>query len=214
LETTDGQVRKLMKEMRKHGKVGQAADRSAMDRKTARKYVRAGRLLSELKQPRSWRTRKSPISVEDWAFVEAQLRDAPKLEAKTLFEVLQEAHPGTYGEGQLRTLQRHVKQWRTTKGPDKEVFFSQQHRPGKAAQTDFTHTKELGVTIVGVAFVVHMLCHFVPPYSNWESVTVCLSESLLSLRRSVQDAMFRLGHHPEWHQTDNSTAATHTGWKQ
>ena len=114
-----------------------------------------------------------------------------------------------YSEGQLRTLQRHVKQWRATKGPDKAVFFSQQHRPGEAAQTDFTHAKELGVTIVGVAFV-HMLCHFVLPYSNWESVTVCLSESLLSLRRGVQAALFRLGHYPSYHQTDNSTAATHT----
>lgn len=198
-----------MKEMRKHGKVGHAADRSGMDRKTARKYVRAGKLPSELKQPRSWRTRKSPIRAEDWAFVEAQLRESPTLEAKTLFEMLQEAQPGAYSEGQLRTLQRHVKQWRATKGPDKEVFFSQQHRPGEAAQTDFTHAKELGVTILGVPFV-HMLCHFVLPYSNWESVTVCLSESLLSLRRGVQAALFRLGHHPEWHQTDNSTAATHT----
>ncbi len=198
-----------MKSMQKHGKVGAAADRSGMDRKTARKYVRVGKLPSELKAPRLWRTRKSPISDDDWTFVQAKLRDSPTLEAKTLFEMLQEARPGTYSEGQLRTLQRHVKQWRATQGPDKEVFFSQQHRPGEAAQTDFTHAKELGVTILGVAFV-HMLCHFVLPYSNWESVTVCLSESLLSLRRGVQGALFRLGHHPEWHQTDNSTAATHT----
>jgi hypothetical protein len=32
----------------------------------------------------------------------------------------------------------------------------------------------------------------------------------LALRRGVQAALFRLGHHPQWHQTDNSTAATHT----
>lgn len=198
-----------MREMQKHGKVGQAAARAGLDRKTARKYVRAGKLPSELKQPRSWRTRKSPISDEDWAFVEARLGESPTLEAKTLFELLQEGRPGAYSDGQLRTLQRHVKQWRATKGPDKEVFFSQQHRPGEAAQTDFTHATELGVTILGVLFA-HMLCHFVLPYSNWESVTVCLSESLLSLRRGVQAALFRLGHHPEWHQTDNSTAATHT----
>lgn len=198
-----------MREMQKHGKVGLAADRSGMDRKTARKYVSAGKLPSEVKKPRSWLTRKSPISDDDWAFVQAQLRESPKLEAKTLFEILQDRRPGAYSEGQLRTLQRHVKQWRATKGPDKEVFFSQQHRPGEAAQTDFTHATELGVTIAGMAFV-HMLCHFVLPYSNWESVTVCLSESLLSLRRGVQTALFCLGHHPEWHQTDNSTAATHT----
>ena len=141
-----------MREMQKHGEVGLAATRAGMDRKTARKYVRVGKLPSELKAPRSWRTRKNPISDEDWAFVEARLGESPTLEAKTLFELLQEGRPGAYSDGQLRTLQRHVKQWRATKGPDKEVFFSQQHRPGEAAQTDFTHATELGVTILGARF--------------------------------------------------------------
>ncbi len=198
-----------MKEMQKHGAIGLAADRSGMDRKTARKYVRSGKLPSELDKPRWWRTRKDPIAEQDWAFVEAQLTDSPALEAKTLFEMLQEQRAEPYAEGLLRTLQRRVKHWRATKGPDKEVFFSQEHRPGEAAQTDFTHATELGVTIRGTE-CVHMLCHFVLPYSNWQSVTVCQSESLLSLRRGVQAALFRLGHHPQWHQTDNSTAATHT----
>jgi hypothetical protein len=209
LKTSDAQVRKLMKEMQKHGAVGLAADRSGMDRKTARKYVRAGKLPSELVEPRWWRTRKDPIAEDDWAFVEAQLVSSPRLQAKTLFEMLQERRSEPYSEGQLRTLQRRVKDWRATKGPDKEVFFSQEHKPGEAAQTDFTHATELGVTILGVA-LVHMLCHFVLPYSNWQSVMVCMSESLLALRRGVQTALFRLGHHPQWHQTDNSTAATHT----
>jgi transposase len=209
LKTTDAQVRKLMREMQKHGAVGLAADRSGMDRKTARKYLRGGKLPSELDEPRWWRTRKDPIAEQDWSFVEAQLADNPALEAKTLFEMLQERRSEPYGDGQLRTLQRRVKHWRATKGPDKEVFFSQEHRPGEAAQTDYTHATELGVTILGVAFV-HMLCNFVLPYSNWQWVTVCMSESLLSLRRGVQAALFRLGHHPQWHQTDNSTAATHT----
>lgn len=197
-----------MREMQKHGEVGRAAERSGMDRKTARKYVRLGKLPSELKAPRHWRTRVDPIGAEDWAYVVSQLAESPGLEAKTLFELLQERRPGVYGDGQLRTLQRRVKEWRATQGPDKEVFFAQEHRPGEAAQTDFTHGTELGVTISGIAFV-HLLCHFVLPYSNWEWVTVCLSESLLALRRGVQAALFRLGKHPAWHQTDNSTAATH-----
>jgi transposase len=209
LKTTDAQVRKLMREMQKHGAVGLAADRSGMDRKTARKYAKAAKLPSELERPRWWRTRKDPIAEQDWEFVEAQLAVSPALEAKTLFEMLQERCSEPYAEGQLRTLQRRVKHWRATQGPDREVFFSQQHRPGEAAQTDFTHATELGVTILGVA-LVHMLCHFVLPYSNWQSVTVCMSESLLALRRGVQAALFRLGHYPQWHQTDNSTAATHT----
>jgi hypothetical protein len=54
-----------------------------------------------------------------------------------------------------------------------------------------------------------MLCHLVLPYSNWEWATVCHSESMAALRRGVQEAVFRLGRVTEYHQTDNSTAATH-----
>ena len=46
---TDAQVRKLMEEMSKHGEVGLAAMKAGMDRKTARKYLRAGKLPSEMK---------------------------------------------------------------------------------------------------------------------------------------------------------------------
>jgi Mu transposase, C-terminal domain len=180
-----------------------------MDRKTARKYVREGKLPSDLEQPRWWRTRKDPITAQDWAFVEEQLRDSPGLESKTLLELLEERRPGAYAPGQLRTLQRRVRQWRATKGPEKEVFFSQNHRPGERAQTDFTDGTALGVTILGVAFA-HLLCHVVLPYSNWEWVTVCLSESIASLRRGIQSAILRLGRHPVYCQTDHSTGATHT----
>ena len=54
-----------------------------------------------------------------------------------------------------------------------------------------------------------MLCVFVLPYSNWRWATVCLSESIAAIRHGVQRALFQLGRIPEWHQTDNSTAATH-----
>jgi hypothetical protein len=67
---------------------------------------------------------------------------------------------------------------------------------------------DLAVTIAGQAFV-HMLCVFVLPFSNWRWASVCLSESIASLRHGVQRALFQLGRVPEWHQTDNSTAATH-----
>lgn len=75
-------------------------------------------------------------------------------------------------------------------------------------QTDFTWATSLGITIAGEPFP-HMLCHPVLPYSNWEWVALYRSESLLALRRGVQEAVFRLGRIPEFHQTDNSTAATH-----
>jgi transposase InsO family protein len=156
---------------------------------------------------RDWRTRPDPFE-EDWPEIEARLRVTPELEAKTLFELLQEAHPGRYEAGQLRTLQRRIKRWRAAHGPDQEVVLAQQHRPGEAAQTDFTHATELAVTIAGQLFV-HLLCVLVLPYSNWQWATVCLSESMAALRRGVQRALFQLGRVPRYHQTDCSTAATH-----
>ena len=44
-----------MEEMTKHGAIGHAAMKADMDRKTARKYIRAGKLPSELGRDRSWR---------------------------------------------------------------------------------------------------------------------------------------------------------------
>jgi hypothetical protein len=64
------------------------------------------------------------------------------------------------------------------------------------------------VTIAGQLFA-HMLCVLVLPYSNWQWATVCLSESMAALRRGVQAAIFQIGRVPLFHQTDNSTAATH-----
>jgi hypothetical protein len=196
-----------MEEMCKHGSIGVASMRAGMDRKTGRKYVAAGQLPSEMVKERDWRTREDPF-VEHWPEVETRLAEAPALEAKTLFELLVEKYPGRYEPGQLRTLQRRIKMWRAEQGPDKDVVLAQRHRPGEAAQTDFTSAAELAVTIAGQLFV-HMLCVFTLPYSNWRWATVCLSESIAAIRKGVQRALFQLGRVPEWHQTDNSTAATH-----
>ena len=204
---SDKQVEKLFKEMDRHGQVSRAALASGMSRKTASKYIKARKLPSAMKRERTWRTRKDPFE-EVWPQVEEKLTCAPELEAATLFEWLQEEHPGDFEPGQLRTLQRRIRDWRAQSGPEQEVFFPQKHRPGEAAQTDFTCSNELGVTIGGEP-LKHMLCHVVLPYSCWEWATVCFSESMMALRDGVQAAMFRLGGVPEYHQTDNSTAATH-----
>ena len=137
MRTTNAQVRKLMEEMSRHGQVGRAALRSGMDRKTARKYVGSGKLPSDQSPPRSWRTRPDPFE-EDWPALAERLEAAPTLEGRALFEDLLKRQPGRYDAGQLRTFQRRVKEWRAAKGPEKEVFFPQSHRPGEAGQTDFT----------------------------------------------------------------------------
>jgi len=196
-----------MEEMSKHGHMGLASMRAGMDRKTGRKYVAGGQLPSEMVKERDWRTREDPF-VEHWPEVEARLVETPGLEAKTLFELLVETHPGHYEPGQLRTLQRRIRVWRAAHGPEKDVVLAQRHRPGEAAQTDFTWVTELAITIAG-QLLVHMLCVFTLPYSNWRWATVCLSESIAAIRKGVQRALLQLGRVPTYHQTDNSTAATH-----
>ncbi len=196
-----------MDEMSKHGRVGLAAMRSGMHRNTARRYLKADSLPSELKSLRTWRTRADPFA-EDWPEIAARLEEAPELEAKALFEDLVERRPGRYQEGHLRSFQRRVQQWRVQQGPAREIFLPQRHRPGEAMQTDFTCASSLGIRIDGEIFE-HLLGHSVLPYSNWQSAVVCRSESLLALRHCIQAALFRLGRVPQWHQTDNSTAATH-----
>src|SRR5579871_2662880 len=51
-----------------------------------------------------------------------RLEIEPGLQAKTLFEHLQHSEPGRFTDGQLRTLQRRIKQWRATEGPAKEKW--------------------------------------------------------------------------------------------
>jgi hypothetical protein len=203
LRVTDVQVRRLMEEHTRNGRVDLASLRAGMHRNTGSKYLRAGKVPSELRKPRTWRTREDPFE-EDWAEIAERLSEAPELEAKALFEDLCERYPERYQEGQLRTLQRRIKQWRALHGPPKELFFEQEHRPGEAMQTDFTSVNELRITISGEAFR-HLLCHQVLPYSNWEWATVARSESMSALRRGVQAAVFQLGRVPEYHQTDNSS---------
>jgi hypothetical protein len=196
-----------MEEFSRCGAVGKAAMKADMNRKTAAKYLKSKKLPSESGEPRNWRTRPDPFE-DDWEEIEAMLEASPELEALTIFEDLLERKPERYVPGQLRTLQRRVRRWRALHGPGKEIFFPQLHRPGEAAQTDFTNAGELRVTICGEAFA-HLLCHTVLPYSLWQSVTPCQSESMASLRRGLQTSLFKLGRVPEFHQTDNSTGATH-----
>lgn len=108
----------------------------------------------------------------------------------------------------LRTFQRRVLSWRLQHGQDKEVFFEQEHFPGRVMQLDWTNAKALRVTIQG-RLLEHLLCHSVLPYSNWEWATRCQSESLLSLRHGLQESLHRLGAAPARLQIDNSSAATH-----
>ena len=213
MTTTDAQVRIIMRE-RSKGKTQEQAGAKAniSSRKTVRKYEQLGKLPSEMKQPRTYRTRKDQLA-EDWEAVEKQLKNAPELEAKTLFEWLCEQHPEKYQEGQLRTFQRRVSNWKAL-NTEQLLSLDQVRDPGKMMQTDGTWMTKLGITIAGENFP-HLLIHCVLPYSNWEWGRIAQSESLLAIRTGLQSSLQKLGYVPEIHQTDNSTAATHTpGAKQ
>lgn len=209
---TDQQVRRLLKLMQKEITCSIAAAKVGMDEKTARKYVRAGKLPSELMTAHVWRTRPDPFE-EHWEGVREKLVANPGLEAKTLFEDLQRRFPGTFADGQLRTLQRRMKRWRAVEGPSKEVFFPQLHRPGELAQSDYTHMGKLGITINRQPFD-HLIYHFVLTYSNWETGSICYSESFESLSEGLQAALWELGGVPQAHQTDRLTAAVHNALHQ
>jgi len=204
---TDAQVRLAMRERRQGRSQEQAAVKANLkSRKTVAKYERLGQLPSEVKQPRAYRTRADPFT-EDWPEVERLLQTAPELEAKTLFDWLGEQQPGKFQEGQLRTLQRRVGEWRAL-NQDQVAVLERVHRPGEVLQTDGVWLTELGVTIAGEPFK-HVLIHCVLPYSNWEWGAMAQSESLLAYQRALQTTLFQLGALPQFHQTDNSSAVTH-----
>jgi len=202
---TDQQVRLLKKLAQKEPSLSRAAAKAGMSEKTARKYLRSGRLPSESEPARTWRTRPDPFEAV-WPEIEEFLTTTPGLEAKTIFEHLQRTHPGEFADGQLRTLQRRTKQWRAVDGPAREVFFPQVHEPGAVGASDFTHMSSLGVTIGGEAFE-HLLYHFVLTYSNWETATIAFSESFESLSEGLQSALWELGGVPVAHRTDRMSTA-------
>jgi transposase len=204
---TKQQYRKLMSEYQETGNVSHSAMKAGMSRPTARKYLEAAQPPEELQAKHTWRTREDPLE-KIWQHAEARLAEAPDLEAKALFEFLWERWPEVVQERHLRTFQRRVKLWRLQYGPDKEVFFPQDWEPGRAMQMDWTRAQELAVTIAGQPYD-HLLCHCVLPHSNWEWATRCLSESLLSARQGVQEALHRLGKVPRELRVDHSSAATH-----
>ena len=207
MTSTDAQVRLMMRERSQGRSQDQAAVKANLkSRKTAAKYERGGKLPSEQKRARQHRTRLDPFAAE-WPELAQMLESNPELETKSLFDWLCERHPGRYQEGQLRTLQRRVGEWRTLNQAQVAIL-EQVHRPGEVLQTDGTWLTELGVTLQGEVYP-HLLIHCVLPYSNWEWGRLARSESLLAVRLGLQSTLFKLGFVPDYHQTDNSSAATY-----
>jgi hypothetical protein len=204
---TNQQYKRLMSEYNKTGKISVSAMKADVHPQTARKYLEGGKNPAERQAPHTWRTRSDPLD-KIWDAVTAMLRDAPELEAKTLFEYFLARPDSGLEEHHLRTFFRRVRHWRATAGPEREVFFAQERKPGQLLQLDWTYAQELKVTIQGVA-LDHLFCHCVLPYSDWQWATRCISESFLSLVSGLQAALAQLGKCPPHLGTDNTSAATH-----
>ena len=86
------------------------------------------------------------------------------------------------------------------------MFFAQEHQPGELCQADFTHCRELAVTINGEAFP-HLIYHFVLTYSNRGSGSIFHSERFERLSEGLQNALWPLGGVPSEHRTDRMSAA-------
>ncbi len=85
-------------------------------------------------------------------------------------------------------------------------MFPQQHVPGRMAQSDFTSMNALDVSLAGTPFP-HLVYHLVLTYSNVEAARVCFSESFEALSEGLEHCLWQIGGVPEWHRTDNLTAA-------
>jgi len=184
-----------------------SATKAGMSRNTARKYLRQEDVMEQRCEPRDWRTRADPLEAV-WPQALEMLRAAPELEAKALLGHLAGTHPGGPEGGLLRTFQRRVKAWRLAEGPGKEVYFTQDQKPGEVLAVDWTDMGGLGITIQGKAFA-HKLFHAVLPFSNWEWAVRAHSESVLSLRTGLNATLGRLGRVPRHLLSDHSSTATH-----
>ncbi len=176
---------------------------------TARKWAR-GPLPSQSKKARHWRTRSDPFA-EVWESEVVRLleRDTDGvLEATTIFEELARLFPGRFKPGQVRTLQRRIRDWRALYGPEKEVFFEQVHTPGREAAGDFTRATELEVTIGG-ELLEHLLFELTLSYSKRTWANVAYGETFEALVDGMQRALYDFGGAPEVIRSDNLSAATH-----
>lgn len=184
-----------------------AASRSGFSERSGRR-IEKGDGGPEHRKPRSYRTRKDPFAAVWKPELVPMLEAYPGLKAVILLEHLQRQYPGQYPDSIKRTLERRVKHWRATRGPEKEVIFRQVHKPGLMGISDFTEPKDsFHITIRGKA-LDHRLYHFRLPFSTWSFVRVIESgESFVALTTSLNDALHRLGGAPQSHRTDSLSAA-------
>ena len=172
---------------------------------------RSGRRIEKDARPsipreRLWRTREDPLNAIWESELVPLLEEEPQLTGLTLWEYLEDEHAGQFPYQVLRTLQRRVKHWKATQGPDKTVMFCQSVPAGQQGLSDFSHPNT-EITLQGEVFS-HLLYQFRFAYSGWRYVQIVLGgESYSALADGLQSALVLAGGSPVEHRTDSLTAA-------
>jgi len=172
---------------------------------------RSGRRIEKGERPsmpreRHWRTREDPLDTIWEKELVPLLEKEPRLTGLTLWEYLEDEHAGQFPYSVLRTLQRRVKHWKATQGPDKAVIFRQSVPAGQQGLSDFSHPNT-AITIQGEVFS-HLLYQFRFAYSGWRHVQIVLGgESYSALADGLQSALALAGGSPVEHRTDSLSAA-------
>lgn len=185
-----------------------AAAAAGMSERSAQTW-KDGPMPSATITPRTWRTRVDPFAAVWTKEIEPYLRtdEDGELLGTTLMAELCRNHPEEFDPGQVRTLQRQIRRWRAEHGPQKEVFFPQEHLPGKLGAFDFTHCAELQVTIAGVHFV-HLMFQFVLAWCGWRYISIAMGETYEAVLSGLQGALWTLRGVPWKIRQDNLSAAT------
>jgi transposase InsO family protein len=188
----------------------QAGSTQAVSAAKADISVRSGRRIEKGECPaiqeHNWRTRRDPFAAVWESELVPLLDKEPSLTGITLWDDLNEKYPEQYPERLLRTLQRRVKHWQATQGPEKEAMFRQSVPAGHQGLSDFTHPNT-AITIAGEPFK-HLLYQFRLAYSGWRSVHIIQGgESYSALAEGLQNALHKVGGAPQEHRTDSLSAA-------
>ena len=93
--------------------------------------------------------------------------------------------------------------------PEGEVYFPQEHPPGREAQIDFIHCGELKVTVAGQPYQ-HLLFQLIPSHSGWRYAEVAAGETFLALQKGLQNGLWTLGGIPQVVHSDNPSATPPT----
>ncbi len=184
-----------------------SAARSGFSRRSATRVEQDGGKRLARCPSRSYRTRQDPFAAVWTAELEPWLVKEPAIQSVTLLAWVQERYPGRFGDGLLRTLQRRIREWRALAGPERPIFFPQEHPPGSMLIADFTVMDALSITIGG-APLPHRLLHARLPCSGWASACVVLGgESFAALADGLRQAFEALGGLPRELRTDSLSAA-------